>query len=183
MHIQPHSQGHNKEGKERPPLLFLKIKKGVLIFGKKGLDCVHLWVKFSIQNVVLRVSRRKKFPAGPLFFCFWGNVYWNALVPQTPSFTCPEKFQVAHLHSCIIHFAKRLLWIRPCLDNCIVICTVTLSYILHQRHSEFWHIQNSVYLSICQYIQSYPALLKYIHTYGDIIEAYSGLFRHIQHPV
>ena len=28
-------------------------------FGKKGPDCVHLRVKLSIQNVVLRVSRRK----------------------------------------------------------------------------------------------------------------------------
>ena len=28
-------------------------------FGKKGPDYVHLWVKFSIQNVVLRASRRK----------------------------------------------------------------------------------------------------------------------------
>ena len=24
-------------------------------FGKKGLDCVHCWIKFSIQNAVLRV--------------------------------------------------------------------------------------------------------------------------------
>ena len=28
-------------------------------FGKKGLDCVHLWVEFSIQNVVLRLSKGK----------------------------------------------------------------------------------------------------------------------------
>ena len=25
-------------------------------FGIKGPDCVHLWLKFSIQNVVLRVK-------------------------------------------------------------------------------------------------------------------------------
>ena len=37
---------------------------------KKGPDCAHLWVKFSIDNVVLRVSRRKSakiFPCGVLF--------------------------------------------------------------------------------------------------------------------
>ena len=40
---------------------------------KKGPDCTHLWVKFSIDNVVLivlRVSRRKNakiFPCGVLF--------------------------------------------------------------------------------------------------------------------
>ena len=28
-------------------------------FVKIDLDCVHLWVEFSFQNVVLRVSRRK----------------------------------------------------------------------------------------------------------------------------
>ena len=28
-------------------------------FGKKGPDGVHLWIKFTIQNVFLTVSRRK----------------------------------------------------------------------------------------------------------------------------
>ena len=35
-------------------------KKSVLILEKRDPDCVHHWVKFSIQNVVLRVSRRTK---------------------------------------------------------------------------------------------------------------------------
>ena len=41
--------------------------------GKKDPDCVHLWVKFSIQNVVLRVSGRKNskiFPGGTFFLVF-----------------------------------------------------------------------------------------------------------------
>ena len=42
------------------------------ILGKKGPHSVVLWIKFSIQNLVLRVSRRKKLP-------------------------CPEKFLVASL--------------------------------------------------------------------------------------
>ena len=48
MHIQPHSQACNQGREERPPLLFLKIEKMCLHFGKKGPDCVHPWVKFFI---------------------------------------------------------------------------------------------------------------------------------------
>ena len=40
------------------PALSENRKKG-LDFWKKGLNCNHLWVNFSIQNVALRVSRRK----------------------------------------------------------------------------------------------------------------------------
>ena len=36
-------------------------------YGKIGLDCVHLSVKVSIQNVFLRVSRRKN---SKMFFSF-----------------------------------------------------------------------------------------------------------------
>ena len=68
-------------------------------FGNKSLDCFNLWVRFSIQNVVLRVSRKKNpkcFPEGSLFLVFFicflvffvfltcfGNVYQSALVSQT----------------------------------------------------------------------------------------------------
>ena len=49
-------------------------------FGKKGPDCVHLWVKFSIQNVALGVffCLRGLY----VFLCFWRNVYRSALFPQ-----------------------------------------------------------------------------------------------------
>ena len=40
-----------------PPLPF--FEKNYPDFRKKSLDCVHLWVKFSIQNVVLGISWRK----------------------------------------------------------------------------------------------------------------------------
>ena len=55
---------------EVSPALFWKLKKSVLIFGKKGLVSVHLCVEYSIQNVVLRVSRRKipKFSLRAHFF-------------------------------------------------------------------------------------------------------------------
>ena len=43
---------------EVSPALF-ENKKKCPDCGKRGTDCVHHWVKFSTQNVVLRVSRRK----------------------------------------------------------------------------------------------------------------------------
>ena len=65
---------------------FLKIKKIVLIFEKKAPDCDHLWVKFPIENVGLKVFKRKKLQHVSLrslfFLCFWRNVYRIALVPR-----------------------------------------------------------------------------------------------------
>ena len=69
-------------------------------------------------------------------------------------------------------FAKRSVlnvWLYPehgCLDNCSVICKVTLCYVLHQTQSEFW------------YIQAYSALLSRIPTCWGIMKVYSGLSRH-----
>ena len=58
-----------------PLLPFLKIEKSALIFWKKAPDSFHFWIKYSIENVVLRVSWRKNskiFPVGP-FFVFLTN--------------------------------------------------------------------------------------------------------------
>ena len=55
-----------------PPLPFFENQKTCIDFGKKGPNCVHPWVKSSIQNVVLRVCRRKSskiFPCGTFFSC------------------------------------------------------------------------------------------------------------------
>ena len=55
--------------------LFWKSKKVPWFFWKKGLDSFHFWIKYSIENVFLRVSWRKNskiFPAGP-FFVFLTN--------------------------------------------------------------------------------------------------------------
>ena len=55
----------------RSPLPFFVNKKSPLIFWEKGPDSVHQWIKYSIQNVVLRVSRKKtpEFSL-PFFSCF-----------------------------------------------------------------------------------------------------------------
>ena len=128
-------------------------------------------------------------PAGPLFLGFLTKSLSKR--PSSLNLTSPlypEKFLVEHLNSDIIPFTNHFvlnIWQCSeyvCLYNCSVICTVTLWYILHQTHSEFWHIKHSVFSSICWNIQPYSVLLRHIHAYWDIT-TYSGLFRHIQHPV
>ena len=47
------------EGGGRPPQSFFENKKKCPGFRKKGLDWIHPYVKSTIQNVVLRVSKRK----------------------------------------------------------------------------------------------------------------------------
>ena len=66
--------------------LFLKIKKSALIL-KKGPHSVHLLVKFSIQNVVLRVSRRKNsktFPCGAFFSYVFNEIFIEVLFIEIP---------------------------------------------------------------------------------------------------
>ena len=62
----------------RPPLPFFENRKKCSDLGKNGPDFVHLWVKFSIRNVVLRVSKRKNskiFPCGAFFSCVFNEMF------------------------------------------------------------------------------------------------------------
>ena len=59
---------------------------------------------------------------------------------------------------------------------------MTLCYVLHQTHSEFWHTQHSVFSGICCHIQSYSALLRHIQAHWDIIKAYSDIFSTLCNP-
>ena len=53
-------QGRNYGGwGKASSVLFWKMKKSALILETNGSDRIHLWIEFSIQNVVLRVSRQK----------------------------------------------------------------------------------------------------------------------------
>ena len=105
MHIQPHSRCAIRGIRKTYPALFENRKK-CPNFGKKGPNCVHLSVKFSIQNVVLRVSRRKNskiFPWGSLFSCAFDEMfikvpYFHHLSPPS----CCKKFLAAHLYSGIM---------------------------------------------------------------------------------
>ena len=71
----------------RPPLPFFENQRKCHDFAKQGPDCVHPQVKFTIQNVVLRVSRRKNseiFSARSFFFEFLRERLWKC-----PKFTKP----------------------------------------------------------------------------------------------
>ena len=158
-------------------------------FRKKGPDSVHLWVKFSIRNAVLGVSRRQNVSLQGLFFLFLMKCLVkcpSSTNPYPP--TLPWKF--SGCTPALTHYSFRktlhlkcltVLWISVSITA--QYCKVTLWYVQHQIHSEFCHIQHSAFLGICWYIQSYSALSRHIHEYWDIIKAYLCLFRHIQHPV
>ena len=82
------------------PCPFLKIKKSALILEKKCPDCVHPQVKFAIQNVVLRVSKRKNykiFPCGDFFLDFLIKCLSKCPNFAKPPLRCPEKFLVVRL--------------------------------------------------------------------------------------
>ena len=66
-----------KWGGETSFALFRNLKK-YPDFEKKDPDCVHIWVKFSIENIVSRVSRRKNpimFPCEALFSCVFSEMF------------------------------------------------------------------------------------------------------------
>ena len=72
---------------EASPAVFQKSKKRCPDFRRKGLHCVHPYVKFTIQNVVLRVSKRKTsqfFLTGPFFLEFL-----TIRLSECPNFTKP----------------------------------------------------------------------------------------------
>ena len=80
------------------PCPFLKIKKSALILEKICPDCVYPCVKFAIQNVILRVSKRKNsknFPCRAFFLDFLIKCLSSALISR--NLPCPEKFLVPHL--------------------------------------------------------------------------------------
>ena len=124
-------------------------------------------------------------PAGPLFLGFLTKSLSKR--PSSLNLTSPlypEKFLVEHLNSDIIPFTNYFVlnvWQCSeyvCLYNCSVICTVTLWYILHQTHSEFWHIQLSVfqvYAGIFKYIQHYEGIFTHIETLLRPIQTFLGI--------
>ena len=86
MHIQPHPQARDQGRKERHPRPFLKIEKRVLIFVP---DSVHLWIKYFIQNVVLRGSTKKKLQNVSLRSLFFQ--IFDEVSIELPQFLLPRK--------------------------------------------------------------------------------------------
>ena len=76
-------------------------------------------------------------------------------------------------------------WIRLCLDDCSVICKVTLCYVLHQTYSEFWHIQHSVfqvYVDIFKHTRRYCGIFTHIETLWRHNQAFSAIFSTLCNP-
>ena len=84
----------------RPTLtLFWKSRK-VPWFWKKDPNCVHLWAEFSIQNVVLRSSRKKSskmFPCSALFtfFVFFLCFLTKSLSKYPNSTKLPQPWKIS----------------------------------------------------------------------------------------
>ena len=170
--------GAQLKGRGDLPCLFWYLK----ILVKKILDCVHLWVKFPIQNIVLRESKKKTpkcFTVGLFFLVFFTEFFIKVpqflppFLPPPPSLH-PLPWKISSCAPPLIHYSfcetlpfKRLtvFWIYSCLGNCSVICTVTLYYALHQRHPEFWHIQQC-------FFQLYAGVLTIIKPYSCILRLY-----------
>ena len=82
--------------------LFWKLKK-CSNFEKRRLDCVYLLVKFSIQTVALRVSRRRNCKMY-FFLVFLAKCLLKC--PSSMKPPLPWKCLVSQLHSAIILFAE-----------------------------------------------------------------------------
>ena len=98
MYIQPHSQARNYRRIGEASLIFFENRKKVPCFFKKGLDCVHLGVKFSMENVI--VSRKKKRQNVSLcgLFFLW---FLTKCLSKCPSSTKPFPIQnIFWLHNC-----------------------------------------------------------------------------------
>ena len=150
---------------------FFKNRKNRLDFWNKSPHSFHHWVKFSIENVIKSVGEKT-----PKFFreVFFSGVFDENFVK-------------------VLKFLKRppiLIWNiwqcseYVCLDDCPVICKVTLCYLLHQAHSEFWHIQHfvfKVYPNIFKHTQRYWGILRHIEALRQI-QAYSVILRNLYNP-
>ena len=158
MQIQPHSQACKQGRWRRPPLPFLKIEKMSRLWNKVP-DCACLWFKFSIQYVVLRLSRRKvskMFPCGASFSCVFDEMFVEV-------FQFHNSRIYTHIETLLRHIQA---YSAPC---------VTLAY------SQPCHILNpdisrtaGVFKTMRNVDQTY---LKLCHRH------YSTIFRHIQNLV
>ena len=96
-------------------------------FGKKCPDYVHFWIKFWIQNVLMRASCRKYFKTfhfGSLFLVFLIKCFSKC--PSSAKPPLPWKIPGCMPALRYYSFCKMLhircftiFWIRLCLDYCL----------------------------------------------------------------
>ena len=160
--------------REASPALF-ENQKYCSDFEKKGHDCVHQLIKFSIQNVVLKVHRRKKLEnvilEGLFFLCFWRNVYRSALVPHPPALkniwlrtSTQALFSWKTIHlKCFYSFL-----------NTSILETVRWFYALYCiRHIlNNYGIFNTVFFRCIGWILAYSIIFSVIKAYSHILRHY-----------
>ena len=138
-------------------LPFLKIEKKCLDFWKIGPDCIHLWVTFYIQNIFLRVSKKKlqNVSLWGLFLCFWRNIY------QSEPFISLANLETCHIQNPGIFRTKGIFSFLSRHILAYSECHVTLKY------WESCHIQDF-------------ALFRILECWGPKAYSESCLYRHIQ---
>ena len=110
----------------------------------------------------------KCFSAGPFFLVFDKNVYRSAefhpllwkIYGYAPALRYYSFCKTLYLKHFIV------IWIRLCLDNCSVICVVTLCYVLHQTRCM------QAYSSIFSIIKAYSCILRHYWIVFRLIKAY-----------
>ena len=102
------------------PFFFWQSEK-VSWFSKIGLNCVHLWVESSIQNLVLRVSRKKSFK---MFPCkSFSLVFLKKSLSKCPNFTkrpllwkitawTPEDLNISQFHVHICRSSRSKMFVK-----------------------------------------------------------------------
>ena len=97
--IFSHTHRRSNRGKRGGrPCAFSKSKK-CPNFGKKSADSLDLWVKLSMQHVVLRVFRRKNsnmFPCAASFSCVF-----DEMLIEVPKFPYPPCLTVFWIRLCL----------------------------------------------------------------------------------
>ena len=131
-------------------------------FRKKGPDSVHLWIKFSIQSVVLRVSRGKNskmFPYGISFSCVFDECLSK----------CSSSTNYLLQSSALKHF-----W--------LCICSQTLFFLQKSSILNVWHCWE--YVFVWQLLSNFYSVDLILCTASDTfrILAYStlGFFRYMR---
>ena len=163
--ILMHIQSHSLEGNWDLPCSFWNPKK-CPDFGKNGPDCVHLWIKFTIYNVVLRVFRTKiskMFLCGASFLLFL-----TECLSKCPTSTNPPPSIYAsifnHIQSLLRHSYGDIRHIQAysSIHNLVI----------------FWAL---AYLDLEAYWKPCETLIRYIQ--NPAMGHYSAIFRHVQNLV
>ena len=150
MHIQHTKDAQLGRRWESFPALF-KIRKKCSNFGKKGPDCVYHWVKFSVENVVLRVSRIKTpkcFPAGPLFLVFFTKCLSKCTSSTMPAYSSETLLRHIQTYSgifsiqCNAHIFTTLPYSKPCHKTLFSHIQVYSEPCATLAYAETWNTRN-----------------------------------------